>query len=214
MSFYEITKFSCEIPGREVLNRMGMPGGRAGEEEEMLLEVEQELVKYKQDFWKNVKPLALISSGKIESAGQEIPVAACVTTLGNRMEQWISQLFECGEIFAAMVMDAASDVYLFQMQKELSCGLSLLCREHHAGIEGRLLIPEDLPMDVQKQIAAMTHAEQYGITLNDAYVFSPLKTVSLLFRLGEKGKFYIAHDCSRCQRTDCMRKVCMSQKGK
>lgn len=203
MSFYKITQFSCDIPAGEVLSHMGMPQGASGEEKEMLLETEQELSKHKSTFLENIEPLALLASGKIELAGQEIPAAACVTTLGKRMEHWISQLFESGEIFAAMVMDAAADVYLFHMQKELSFWLSLLCKELHAGIEGRILVPEDLPMEVQGQIAAMTHAREYGITLNEAYMFSPLKTVSILYRLGKEGSFCIGHDCSRCAKKGC-----------
>lgn len=242
MSFYKITQFSCEVPAEEVLKHMGMPGTETREKREMLLEVEQELWKYKSKFLENIKPLALLSSGniklperqcgnisktelpegqcrdssktglperqcrdsnKIEPAGREIPVAACVTTLGEKVEQWIAELFSSGEIFTAMVMDAASDVYLFHMQEELSCGLSLLCRELRAGIAGRISIPEELPMEVQKQIVDITHAEEYGITLSEAYMFSPLKTVSILYRLGAEGKFCIQHDCSRCSRTGC-----------
>lgn len=203
MSFYKITQFSCDIPAGEVLSHMGMPQGASGGENEMLLETEQELLKYKSKFLEYVEPLALLASGKIEPAGREIPVAACVTTLGKKMEQWISQLYEGGEVFAAMVMDAASDVYLFHMQKELSLGLSLLCSELHAGIEGRILIPEELPIKVQEQIAVMTHAEEHGITLNEAYMFSPLKTLSILFRLGKEGSFCIGHDCSRCAKKGC-----------
>lgn len=176
----------------------------SGKQKESIQKIFQILKEYEEPFYRKIDPVALFSEGTLKIKGREIPVIGCIASLGEEASGWISSLFSRDEILAGMVMDAAMDVYLFDMQKEFSEPLLFLCREGGYGIRRRLKVPENLPFEVQRQIHEMTDAGKHHISINENFVLSPAKSLSIIYELGKEGECQTGHTCTGCQSKYCI----------
>lgn len=137
--------------------------------------------------------------------------AMVLYTIGEEISERITQLFEKNEYFDGMVLDAMADSCLFSMEQEWRTILSEQCKKRNLGIEKRMEAPLDFPVEVQKRIWQLLDGESIGVTMTSAYMFSPVKTLCLLFMLTDDVcQNNAAHDCQRCSNLSC----CLRRKKK
>lgn len=162
--------------------------------------VYEELRQGEEAFFQRLHPLALFREEMMEHEGERKKVLFALTTLGKEMDEYLCELFSEGEYTKALVMDAAATVYLFSMQKMMEHELYQHCMEKNYGICGQLRVSQQISLEFQKEIVDKLGAGEYGITVNSSYMLSPEKSVSLIYLIGEKGKFTPEHGCSGCGR--------------
>ena len=148
-----------------------------------------------------------IFGDSIDWNGEEFAVVLC--TLGDKVSDYVSALFESGEYLKGTLADAMADSCLFAVEeewKEILCGE---CRRRRRGIAKRMEAPGDFLTEYHKSIWELLKGEQIGVKLTSGYMFSPVKTCCYLFLLSKDCSDNNAdHDCSRCENRNCvLRKI-------
>lgn len=176
----------------------------------------EEYLEIKDEMLERITPVGAMAFGKVSAltATAEIPegtrVAYVIIQIGDAISQYSSQFFEAGDFVKGMLADAFADTYLFELEKSWSAQLIRSCREVGTGIEKRLEVPGDLPMEIQKEAyEAIGQEELPGMMLSDHYMFYPIKTLCQVFLLTDRTDvFHVAHNCLRCSNKTCsMRNV-------
>lgn len=138
------------------------------------------------------------------------PLACVILTLGNEISDYCTGFFKEGDCVKGMLADSFADTYLFELEKSWTSQLIEACRKRNFGIERRLEIPGDLPMEAQKfAYETIGEEELAGLTLTSGYMLVPVKSICLIFLLSEgKSEYHTEHDCRRCSNLSCnMRSV-------
>lgn len=126
-------------------------------------------------------------------------------TAGKEISDYSKSLFDKGEAVKGLIADAIADEYVFAADKELSEIIKKECAKRNLGIKARLEAPKDFPLTEQRVI--LQKASASTITLTDAFMLSPAKSMAYILRLtNDKSIFNAQHDCSRCTAKDCPRR--------
>ncbi|MCI6468275.1 MULTISPECIES: ASKHA domain-containing protein [Faecalicatena] len=174
-------------------------------------EVTEEYEEMLPAVYEKMEPVALLAfesveEFQIEGAGNESKEALfCITSIGGRISQWITELFTAGDYLGGMLADAMADDYLFQVDHLLSEVVIRLCREKKRGVMRRLEAPQDISMEVQKKALEVTDGENLaGIRIKESYMYDPVKTTCQVYLLDDQiERFHIKHDCSQCPNLSC-----------
>ena len=129
----------------------------------------------------------------------------CALTAGGEVSDFIKALFDSGEAVKGLIADAMADEYLFETDKILTEKIRLHCAEKKLGIRARLDAPKDFPLSVQPVILEKTDTSR--ITVTDAFMLSPVKSMAYILELTDDEKIFNAqHDCRECKSVNCPRR--------
>lgn len=160
---------------------------------------------------KMIQPVAMFGFGELP---RQIPAQAFpagtkvlygVLSVGEQLSSASTKAFAEGDYVQGMLYNAIADAALFSLEQEMARHLREICEEHHVGIRKRLEAPQDISMEIQKEVWERLDLKAHlGIDITCGYMFYPVKTSCLVFVLDEEEEiFEVQHDCSRCPRTDC-----------
>lgn len=210
----EILKYSdfgVEVSAPEVMQLLGCSPDNALYEEMM-----EEYEEIREELTSLGNPQALIYFGEMSGsiATKEVPEGAPVVYLlvteGREISRYSTRMFEEGDYVKGMIADAFSGNYLFELEKQVLKILRMECAKRGVGILARMEAPVNLPMEAQKVIFDTCRAkEELGMDITCGYMFDPVKTSALIFKLSEDPDVFKAqHDCSKCAMKNCvMRKA-------
>ena len=129
----------------------------------------------------------------------------CALSLGEGVSALISRYFDDGEGMKGLIADALADEVLFEADAALSLEIKKKCAEKKIGIKKRLSAPEDFPLAEQPVI--LERLGNAPITLTDAFMFSPVKSMAYMLETTDDDNLFNAqHDCRRCSAKDCPRR--------
>ena len=125
-------------------------------------------------------------------------------TLGSEIVKEIESKMQEGNVMEALLLDAMSDTYLFQMDGEIGELPKELFAEMKLGVEKRLDPGVDLELKEQLTIYERTKKDKDEISITKGYMFKPVKTFGYILQLTEnKEIFRMQHDCSKCNNLQC-----------
>lgn len=141
----------------------------------------------------------------VESVPEGTPVLMVLYSIGGKLSEYSTNAFAQGDYLKGMMADAAADVALFSLKKEIVPYLKEACGERQMGISRRLEPPNDLPIQAQKVVWEKTRAfEKCGIGITSGYMLNPVKSGAEIYVLsGDKELFFHQHNCRNCNRYDC-----------
>lgn len=133
-----------------------------------------------------------------------------ITTIGEKMSEWSTKLFEEGNYLAGMLANAMGDDYLMQATESLKSHIIKLCKDKNLGIRKRLEAPTGISMEAQKVAWEVTNAlYEIGLNIKESYMFDPVKSNCQIYLL-EEGctEYHVEHNCRECSAINCkLRKV-------
>lgn len=193
----EITSFHLKLKADEVL---AMTGCREGNP------LYRSLKHMLQILWKEkMKVFAPKAYIKRMLLGNEIPVYACLFTLGESVTEEIAKLQE-KDMMQAFLLDALSNQLIFQMDVQLQERIRELCLEGGHGISQRMEAPVDYPLEQYPEILkAFACDGENPVHLTSGYMLQPEKSMLICYRITEERTcMELTHDCAKCKKTDCM----------
>ncbi len=160
---------------------------------------------------KMIRPVGMLGFGELpeQIPAEEFPagtkVLYGVLSIGEELSSASTKAFAEGDYVQGMLYNAIADAALFSLEQDMARYLREICEEHHVGIRKRLEAPQDIPMEIQKEVwECLNLKNSLDIDITCGYMLYPVKTSCLVFVLdAEEEMFEVQHDCSRCQRTDC-----------
>ena len=125
-------------------------------------------------------------------------------TVGSAVTELSDRCIEKGEYMKGLIANAIADSCLFFCENKLLCDIREKCISEGKGIKRMLDAPVSLPAELNSLIASKVDAKvTLGVTLNEAYVFSPIKSYACIFELShDPEEMNIFHDCERCAKKD------------
>lgn len=171
----------------------------------------EEIHALEPEITKTLHPEAVIAFCEIDdkygtdALPQGTPVICLLATVGEEISGLASEYFRNGDCVSGMIVDAAADDCLFQMERVLKEAIKEECAVRKLGISGRLEVPNEIPFYFQKMIWEKTHAqEELNVTINDSFMMNPVKSNCCIYKLTDDiTMFKIQHDCSKCTSTSC-----------
>ena len=130
-------------------------------------------------------------------------------TIGDGVSRLAEKFTVRNEMLNAMAVDAMADSALFAFEEQLLPHIRQFCLEEGYGIERRLELMKDVPIETQKTVFDLLEAKRtLGLSITSGYMLQPMKSMSLLFELTEDtARQCVEHDCGTCEAKDCqMRK--------
>ncbi len=178
-------------------------------------EIFTECEKLENTVMKIIEPIILFSydkiSDNISKYGYEKDSHAIfiILSIGDKISEMCTKSFENGDYVSGMLLNCMADDLLFQLDNISKEYIIKQCTSFNRGIKKRLEAPNNIGMEVQREILEKTEGEIRGnIKINNSYMFTPVKTCSQIYLLDkEKCKFNMEHNCSECKAIKCkMRK--------
>ena len=183
---------------------------QCGKDNPMYEELEGLYEEMKQEMMQSIEPQGILDFAKstdLSSGKEGLPhgeYAILLYTLGSKVSDYIAELFEEGEYLKATFADAMADACLFAMEAEWKEILRRECNIRKRGVSRRMEAPRDFEITVQKKVWELLEGERIGVSLTSGHMFSPVKTMCLLFLLSEDcSQDKMEHDCSRCGNVRC-----------
>lgn len=128
-------------------------------------------------------------------------------TVGREISNWSTRAFFQEDYVKGMLLDAMADCALFSMEKQMESLLRSFCRERGVGIAGRFHAQEKNVMFLQRFLYEELEGEKNGFFLTAGYMFDPVKTGTVIFRLtADADAFCAHHTCSGCENYSCKRR--------
>lgn len=153
------------------------------------------------------KPEGVMVFGTIPSEyfHHEKEVIYVLITIGREISDRGSAEFLSGDYVKGMLMDAIADNILFSMEKDIQRELAVACEGWKRGVTRRLEVPQDISIEIQKEVLKQTNAEKLlGVELSDGYMFQPLKTISQIYMTTKDVNiFKVQHNCRLCPNINC-----------
>ncbi|MDY4669874.1 MAG: ASKHA domain-containing protein [Oliverpabstia sp.] len=174
-------------------------------------EMEEAFENLLEPMKKLCNPVGVMSRGKIPSKfavnGKETEREAIfvLVTVGQEISDTSTEAFTQGDYVKGMLADAMADAALFSLEEDIQRELKAACGEWHLGVLKRLEAPQDISMEIQKEVLEQTQGETLlGLTLSQGYMFRPLKTSSQIYlTTEEEGVFQAQHNCRTCPNLTC-----------
>ncbi len=126
-------------------------------------------------------------------------------TIGEGASRLIKKYTAEQDMLKATIADAMADSCLFAFEQQLLPTIRQICLEEGYGIESRLEIPKDLPMEIQPEIfRSLDAGRTLGLSITSGSILNPAKSMSLIFRLtNDLSAAHMEHDCSTCTSKNC-----------
>jgi len=174
-------------------------------------EMEEAFEKLLEPMKKLCKPVGVMSRGRIPSKfavnGEETDreTIFVLVTVGQEISDTSTEAFAQGDYVKGMLVDAMADAALFSLEEDIQRELKAACGEWHFGVLKRLEAPQDISMEIQKEVLEQTQGETLlGLALSQGYMFRPLKTSSQIYlTTQEEGIFQAQHNCRTCPNLTC-----------
>jgi len=123
--------------------------------------------------------------GFVGESGELVAVAAATCTLGTPLQERISELFVTRRRSLALALDTIANELLFRLADRAATAIRRDARRMNleTGLE---LNPGDegIPLDQQAAVLALSGAGARGISISDAGMLTPLRSLSMLVALG------------------------------
>ena len=170
-------------------------------ESDLYEEVLEEYQEIEALMYSLCEPIFLVEQGFYEGK----PVLMVLYSIGRKISDYATTYFQNGDYLKGMLADAMADSALLSLEKASYPYVKELCVKLKRGIQRRLEIPQDIPMEVQQLIFDTTRAEQNSdIKITKGYMLDPIKSNAILYELTtDQESFCYLHDCSSCGRKDC-----------
>ena len=213
----KITDFEITINPKNVLQLVD-----CNEDNRIYSKVIEEFEDILEEAYEKIEPVALLAIGKLgefeekirdlerEQESGNLQGIYSITSIGPKMSEWSTQLFNEGDYLKGMLVDAMADDYLFQMSAYLKPFIMEMCLDGNWGVDRRLEAPMDVPMDIQRRAWELTKAKELaGIDIKKSFMYNPVKSTCQVFLLKENSQvFNVAHNCSICPNLNCkLRKI-------
>ena len=136
--------------------------------------------------------------------GPVTDVAAVVCTIGDALERRVADLWEGRELPLASMLDSVGSGAVESLAEHVN---DLLCQQGLPSLRvTNRISPGYANWDVAEQprLFALCSAEAIGVTLNEACVMTPGKSISLLVGAGAEARVdHYFTQCARCWMRDC-----------
>lgn len=187
-----LRRFTAEPDKMQVLKQM--------QAESTSAEIAAEYDKMKAELFQVAEPLVCF---QVENG-----YAYVLLTLGKALDEKIAQLMEQEELLDSLLLSTIADAYLFQLDREFADRIRPYLAKEKFGVKARLEPGEQLPVEATRTIFEKLSGELSDITINDRYMFQPVKTMAYMLELTtDSTVFRTQHDCSTCKAVGCpMRK--------
>lgn len=137
-------------------------------------------------------------------------VILMAATVGNEIEEAVTQRFTEGEYASSVLLDAAATTAV----EQLADGMEKAIRPSAAaqGYQLRWRFSPgygDWPIEQQPELIRLTHATEIGISLSSSMMLIPRKSITAIIGLYKEDKMantrtdHDLHGCSACDRVDC-----------
>ena len=125
---------------------------------------------------------------------------------GGQISDYAEELMTKGEALSGLLVNAYGDEAVFELDTFAAQYIKEECARLRKGIKKRLEAPENMPMEKHTEICKVFNG--CGISVTDAYMFRPQKTMGYILELtDDKAVFNAQHNCAVCKAVDCpMRK--------
>lgn len=125
-------------------------------------------------------------------------------TIGSGVSR-LAETYAAQNAFKASMADAMADSCLSAFEKQLLPVIRQLCREEGFDINTRLEIPNDLPLEMQREVFHALDADRtLNLSIDSNHALSSAKSKSLVFTLTKNHlKNALTHDCSACALQNC-----------
>lgn len=183
-----LRRFTAEPDKMQVLKHMQVEATNG--------DITSEYDKMKAELFKVAEPLVCF---QVEDG-----YAYVLLTLGNGLDEKLSQLMEQGELLDSLLLSAIADEYLFQIDKEFSDRMRPYLAKEKAGVKERLEPGNQLPIEATRTIFERLSKELTDINLTEHGMFEPVKTMAYMLELTTDSSIFRAqHDCSTCKAVGC-----------
>ena len=150
-------------------------------ESDLYEEVLEEYQEIEALMYSLCEPIFLVEQGFYEGK----PVLMVLYSIGRKISDYATTYFQNGDYLKGMLADAMADSALLSLEKASYPYVKELCVKLKRGIQRRLEIPQDIPMEVQQLIFDTTRAEQNSdIKITKGYMLDPIKSNAILYELG------------------------------
>ncbi|NLT95643.1 MAG: hypothetical protein GXW85_08980 [Clostridia bacterium] len=133
-------------------------------------------------------------------------IVLCFLTLGEKISLKINEYFAENRLWEAMLLEVMADQILFKISDRLFCQVLSEARKKGWNLTEKLEPGTGtIPLDIQKEIFDNLNLMEINVSLNSAFVFSPLKSLAFFCGAGKdvspnaKG-----HDCAKCGMKNCL----------
>lgn len=147
---------------------------------------------------------------------EEQTLLYAVFTIGDKVERFAEKYMDEREELRAAIINAMADSCLLEFEKQLLPIIQNMCLEEGYEIKERFKIPKDLPIETQKEAYEKVEAERtLGMSITDGYLFSPVKSMCLVFGLTKdvKKENYIVAEILQGGKKKSLRKKISCPKG-
>ncbi len=142
----------------------------------------------------------------LPEAGSDIVKAAfCISTLGARLENTVTEMMEKGSGLEALLLDAAG---IGMLESVGNLSFLHICEqaEKEGLFAGCRIGPGygNVPMDTQRPLFSMTDSSAIGVSLTDSLVMVPGKSLSFFVFFHKNPQQSVdAYKCSMCGLENC-----------
>lgn len=148
----------------------------------------------------------IFSSDKIIAASlkEADSIAVFVCTAGEDLSKWSKKLFQKEDAVKAYIADIAASMIVEKAMDQIQNNLEKLVHEKQQKITNRYS-PGYCGWSVEEQhrLFSLLEDNYCGVSLNEAALMNPIKSVSGVIGIGTKVK-KAAYQCNKCEKTDCL----------
>lgn len=156
------------------------------------------------------------SAAKVKLQGKSIgkhlqkscKVAVLSATIGEEIENQVTQFFEQGRYSFSVLLDAAATTAIEEVADGMEKNIFNVVKRQGLAMTWRFSPGYgDWPIEQQPEVLAMAHGEEIGVSLTEALMLTPRKSITAIIGLyypeQECEKTASRHDCSQCSKMDC-----------
>lgn len=127
----------------------------------------------------------LNAPGLLGEPGELVAVAAAACTLGTPLQERVSELFATRRRSLALALDTIANELLFRLADRTAAAVRREARRMNLEV-GLELSPGDngLPLDQQRAVLELACSEERGITVSEAGMLAPVRSLSMVIALG------------------------------
>lgn len=156
-------------------------------------------------------PMVLESEGIIKHLGASKKVYVLAVTIGEAVEERSAALFKEGNYTLGLLVDAAATTAVEQVADQVNEVINREAKKQ--GYEPRWRFSPgygNWPVEVQHELAAIIKTEEIGLTVTEACMLFPRKSVTAIIGCVPKGHedtLQTKRGCSSCSQRDCQSRV-------
>lgn len=158
----------------------------------------------------------VLSSPAVQLAGKSIrkhlsgceQVILMAATIGEKIENEVTKRFDEGTYTSSVLLDAAATTAVEQVADALEKAIEPDLARKGLGMRWRFSPGYgDWPLEQQPDLVRLSHAEEIGISLSEALMLIPRKSITAIIGLFKNTKNLRTNDehhgCAFCDKKDC-----------